>query len=119
MKHLPYIRFNSKELQDLVLNSVLEEFVANGGSELARYCLNYENSLISFSTNRSLNVFNLLSIANFMRAEEIETFSLSSEHHTIEGYSGDGGKEWVFAVMSNSDEITGVLEKLWYSVFEL
>ena len=119
MKYLPYIAFDSKELQRLILNSVLEDFVGSGGSELAIYCLNYEKSLIGFSTDKGLCTFNLLSIASNMQAEKIETFSISSEHHTLEGYTGDGGKEWVFAVTNDSDRITGVLENLWYSVFEL
>ncbi len=118
MKYFRHIDFKDRDLSELVLNHILEDFVAGGGSELAIYCVNFENSVIAFKTDSSLDVFNVLDIVRTMRSQGIESIELNTENHTLSGFSGDGGKEWVFAITINSERINGVLESLWYSTFE-
>ena len=119
MKHINYCEFTADSLEAVLVESVIEEYAKAGGKDLAVKCVNYENKCIDFDVSNMFSEINIKSIIACMRENDIASFELIKDQSRLQGVSFDGGKEWVLGIGDNPDFIVELLEKLWYSVFEL
>lgn len=113
------IAFTDKALKSLITESVLSQYIEDGGDRISIIGIDNENKKIKFESQKfrisSAQVTDLIKCLN---KTEAEFCKVVINNETVVFYSEFTNGNWVVMVGDNISFIEGVIEKIWYSLYE-